>query len=529
VLSHRGGLPGKTEKVEAAAKKTLNRLKDSLKRQSDGPAEADQSRVPVADAIRAYWERDMLTFAIPAHNGGRGPAPEFTKWAGDQAARADLPVTHGLDTRNAAYEVQSTAQELFAEAVGAEQVLFSTGGSSLSTRVAMMAVVGPGETLVMARNGHKSAFAGLVLTGARPVYVEPFYDEELEIAHGVLAEEVACALEANPDAKAVMISTPSYYGTSSDIRAIAEVAHERGVPLVTDDAWGLNYAFGGLDELPEPALVQGSDLAIGSVHKTLSGLSQTSVLAVGSDRIDTQRLQLCFELEHSTSSSALLLSSIDGARAQFVREGRQLLERSIRMAARLRERLADVVPELTLITPQELRGRPGVSSVDPTHVLIEVAPIGLTGYTAGDWLREHCHIDVELVDHRRFMPLISYAHSESDIDRLVEACQDLVNAHPGKRQADLPPFPTAPKIRAEQAMLPREAFFGPTDMVSFKKAIGRISAELVTPYPPGVPAVAPGEPYTQESVDYLQAFVEAGGFVEGAADPTLAKLRVVAR
>jgi arginine/lysine/ornithine decarboxylase len=442
-------------------------------------------------------------------------------------ARADLPATHGIDTRNQAYKVQSTAEQLFADAVGAKQTLFSTGGSSLSARVAMMAVVGPGETIVMARNGHKSAFAGLVLTGARPIYVDPYYDEELEIAHGVLADDVLQALDDHPEAKAVMIFTPSYYGTSADIRAIAEAVHGRGLPLVTDDAWALDYAFADHADLPEPALTQGADLAIGSVHKTLTGLSQTSVLSVGSDRIDAERLSLCFELQESTSSSVLLLSSIDGARAQFVREGEQLMEQGLQSASLLRARLASEVPEIEVVDVQRLKDRPGVTGVDPTHVLIEAASIGLTGYTAVDWLREHHRIDVELVDHRRFMPLISFAHGETEIERLVGAVRGLVDAHPDADGGGIPRLPSRPQIRSESAMLPRDAFFAQTESVKFKEAIGRVSAELVTPYPPGIPAVAPGELYTQENVDYLQAFVEAGGFVEGASDPTLQKLRVV--
>jgi arginine decarboxylase len=514
--------------MESTVKKTLNRAKDSLKRRSESPVEADQSRSPIADAIEAYWERDMLTFCIPAHNGGRGPAPEFAKWAGAQVARADLPVTHGMDTRNTLYQAQQTAQELFADAVGAQQVLFSTGGSSLSARVAIMTVVGPGDTLIVARNGHKSAFAGLILSGARPVYMEPVYDDELEIAHGVTADEVARVTEAHPEAKAVMIFTPSYYGTSADIQAIAEAVHAHDLPLISDDAWALNYAFGDCPDLPEPALKQGADLALGSVHKTLTGLSQTSVLSVGSDRIDTERLSLCLELQESTSSSALLLSSIDGARTQFVREGRELLDHAVSMARLLRERLSADVPELRVISSEELETRPGVSDTDPTHVMIETASIGLTGYTAVDWLRENRRIDVELIDHRRIMPLVSFAHREADIERLVAGLRDLVDAHPDAAPDKLPRFPRLPQIRGEQAMLPRDAFFAPTENVKFKQAVGRVSAELVTPYPPGIPAVAPGELYTQEAVDYLEAFVEAGGFVEGASDPTLQKLRVVA-
>ena len=488
----------------------------------------DQSTGPIADGMRAYWERDMLTFGIPAHAGGRGPAPMFVHWAGEDAARSDLPMSHGVDTRNRVWQVQATAQELFAEAVGAKQTLFSTNGSSMSVRVAIMTVAGPGETLVMARNGHKSSFAGLVLSGARPVYLDPYYDEELELALGPLPDELTSTLAAHPEARAALVFTPSYYGTSADVEALAEVCHGRDLPLVTDDAWGLDYSLGGHPDLPDAALIQGSDLAIGSVHKTLSGLGQTSVLSVGSDRIDTERLGLCFELGESTSASTLLLSSIDGARRQFVREGRELLDRAVSSARLLRDRLATEVPELRVVSTEQLSARPGVAAVDPTHVMIETASIGLTGYAADDWLRDERQIDVELVDHRRIMPLISFAHGEAEIDRLVTGLRDLVRAEgkPGSGTG-VGPLPTRSELRTEQAILPRDAFFADADMVHPRKAIGRISAEMVTPYPPGIPAIAPGEVYTEAIVDYLEQVVAADGFVEGAADSSLSRLRVV--
>src|SRR3954469_10022617 len=362
--------------MEKSMKRAANRVKTAM-RQRQSPARHDQDATPIADAMRAFWERDMLSFSIPAHGGGRGPAAEFTRWAGADAARFDLPMSHGVDTRDRAWKVQSTAQELFADAVGAKQTLFSTSGSSMSVRVAIMTVAGPGETLIMARNGHKSSFAGLILSGARPVYIDPYYDEDLEIALGPVPDDLARALDEHRDARAALVFTPSYYGTSADVAALAEVCHARDVPLVTDDAWGLDYALSGHPDLPEGALAQGADLTIGSVHKTLSALSQTSVLSVGSDRIDTERLQLCFELEESTSASSLLLSSIDGARRQFVREGEQLLDRAVKSAKLLRERLSAEVPELQVVSTDELRGRPGVAAVDPTHVLIETTSVGL--------------------------------------------------------------------------------------------------------------------------------------------------------
>jgi arginine decarboxylase len=300
------------------------------------------------------------------------------------------------------------------------------------------------------------------------------------------------------------------------------------VPLVTDDAWGLDYALTGHPDLPAGALSQGADLAIGSVHKTLTGLGQTSVLSVQGDRIDTERLSLCFELEQSTSVSTLLLSAIDGARRQFVRDGKELLDRAIHSAHHARRQLAERVPELHVVTMERLAVSKGVAAVDPTHPLIETWPVGLTGFQAADWVRDERHVTFELVDHRRVMPLITFAHDDRDIDRMVAALRDLVDAEgePGNdARRDLP---TRRELRTEQVMTPRDAFFARTEQVKPKDAPGRISAEMVTPYPPGIPAVVPGEAYSDAIIDYLEQVVTAGGYVEGAADQSLDRLRVVA-
>ncbi|MFL6033228.1 MAG: aminotransferase class I/II-fold pyridoxal phosphate-dependent enzyme [Rubrobacteraceae bacterium] len=515
----------RTDHVEAAKERNEAEAQSRAER---GPARMSQDAAPIAAALRNFWERDTLSFGVPAHQGGRGPRPEAALWAGIEAIRADAPMAHGVDRLDRSWQVQSTAQQLFAEATGADQTLFSTNGSSMSVRVAMMAVAGPGETLLMARNGHKSAFAALVLSGARPVYVDPVYDEEFEIAHGVEVSAMGAALEAHPEAKAAMVFTPSYYGTSADVRALAGACHGRGIPLVTDDAWALDYAFVEHPDLPEGALAQGADLAIGSVHKTLSGFSQTSVLSMRGELVDPERLSLCFELEESTSVSTLMLLGIDGARRQFVREGYELLDRAVRMAKLARERLADEVPELYVVASEELGTRPGVTGVDPTHILIDVASVGLTGYEATHWLLDEHAVAFELMDHRRIMPLITYAHGEEDVERLVVALRDLVDrrGEPG-RAPDVRTLPSRAELRTEQAMLPREAFFAQTELVAITEASGRVSAELVTPYPPGIPALAPGEIINEAIVDYFQGTSAAGGFVEGAADPTLRTLRVV--
>jgi arginine decarboxylase len=503
----------------------VNRAKSALAAR-EGPARDDQAAAPIGDAIREYWKRNEVSFAIPAHTGGRGVVPDAASWMGIETFRGDLPMSHGVDTRNRAWNVQSTAQELFAEAVGADEVFFSTNGSSMSVHTAILAVAGPGDTIVMARNGHKSAFAGLVMSGATPAYVDPVYDERHDLAHAVRAEDLGASLDAHPNARAAMVFTPTYYGASADVAALADVCNARGLPLVTDDAWGLDYSF--CAKLPPSALSQGADLAIGSVHKSLNGLSQTSVFSVQGDLIDRERLQLCFELEESTSASALLLSSIDGARRQFVRDGEQLLTRALEVADYVRNGVRGI-EGLALLEPHEILDTPGVAHVDLTHVIIDVSALGITGYQADDFIRDHHQIDVELVDHRRLMALVTFAHDEAMADRLLNALEHLASQHADPRGSDVPHVPSPSSLRTRQAITPREAFFGSTKRVDIQSAVGEICAELITPYPPGIPVLAPGEVITESIVEYLQQFVAVGGFVEGASDQSLGSIRAVVR
>jgi arginine/lysine/ornithine decarboxylase len=319
-----------------------------------------------------------------------------------------------------------------------------------------------------------------------------------------------------------MVFTPTYYGVSSDVAALAEVCHARELPLVTDGAWGLDYAFH--PRLPTPPMACGVDLAIGSVHKSLSGLGQTSVLCLQGDRIDRERFDLCFDLEESTSVSALLLSSIDGARRQFVDDGERLVGHALEMADRLRAGI-ERIDGLSLMTEAEVMRHPGAGGFDPTHVTFDVSSLGISGYAADDHMRDEHHIDFELADHRRLMALVTYAHELGDVERVLRALAAL--AEDRRDGSDVPRIPGPTRLRTETVMTPREAFFAPVENLNRKHAVGRVAAEIVTPYPPGIPVLAPGERITDELIDYLQAFVTAGGFVEGATDPTLERFRVV--
>jgi arginine decarboxylase len=491
-----------------------------------GPVRSAPDAMPIGDAIEDFHRRGDLSLGIPAHRSGTGRhMPGASRWAGEQAFAADIGMNNGVDNRHQSWQVEPTAMQLFADAVGADETLFSTNGSTENVHVAMMTAVHPGETLVMARNGHKSAFSGLVISGAMPVYVEPEYDERWQVAHGIDPQKLDKALHEHPEAVAAMIFTPTYYGISADVKAIAETAHAHGVPLLTDDAWGLDYSFSR--KLPPSAMESGADLSIGSVHKTLNGLSQTSVLSHAGDRIDSTRLSMVFELLQSTSASSLLLSSIDAARHEFQYHGEELLGHAIEIAEDIRRRIS-TLPGLRLMG-EEVLDNPGAMFLDPTHITVDVLGLGLTGYQAGDWLRENRGVHVELADQRRVMALITYADTEQIAERLVESLTALADAHAGAEPIQPMGPASLPDLRTETVILPRDAYLGRTEMVPWRDAAGRVSAEMICPYPPGIPIVAPGELIVPAAVDYLQQQAAAGVMVEGAADESLAHFRVVAR
>jgi arginine decarboxylase len=357
------GRPGIGQTMDIDELRELNQSKAQAEAER-GPVRDDPDAAPVGEAIEAFYASGDLAFGIPAHRARTGTVtPLAAAWAGEAAFSADLGMNNGVDNRHQSWQVEPTAMQLFAQAVGADQTLFSTNGSTENVHVAIMSTVRPGETIAMARNGHKPAFSGLVLSGAWPVYVDPVYDGERQIAHGVDPAELQRVLGEHPEARAVLMFSPTYYGVSASIPDLVRVAHAHDIPLLSDDAWGLDYSF--CSRLPQSALASGADLAIGSVHKTLSGLGQTSVLSVQGDRIDTDRLEMVFELEQSTSASALLVSSIDAARLQFQRDGERLLGAALDRAERLRAEIRQI-PGLTLMERAEVWGRAGLTSTPPT-------------------------------------------------------------------------------------------------------------------------------------------------------------------
>ncbi|MFE6613501.1 aminotransferase class I/II-fold pyridoxal phosphate-dependent enzyme [Amycolatopsis sp. NPDC057786] len=479
----------------------------------------DHSRAPVLEAIEAYRRAGGLAFTPPGHKQGRGADPRVLELLGRDAFASDLLTLNGLDDRRMSRGILGRAQDLMADAVDAEHTFFSTCGSSLSVKSAMLAVAGPGERLLVSRNAHKSVVAGLVISGVHPVWVRPRYDEEHHLAHPPGPEEVEAALAEAPGVKGMLLITPTDYGTCADIRGVARACHAADKPLIVDEAWGAHYPFH--DDLPTWAMDGEADLCVTSTHKMGGGLEQASVFHLRGDRVSPDVLKAREDLLGTTSTSALLFASLDGWRRQMVEHGEELLGNALVLAARVRAEIEDL-PGLHAMAEEF---HPLAYEHDPLKIVVDVAGLGITGYQAADHLAER-HLHTGLSDHRRIAVQITHADDEETVSALMSGLRGLADHDFERRTAvDLP---SAAELTLEMRMLPRDAFFADAEHVPLDKAEGRVSAEMISPYPPGVPAIAPGEVFTDAIIDYLHTGVRAGMFIYDAADPELGTVRVVA-
>jgi arginine/lysine/ornithine decarboxylase len=484
----------------------------------------DHEQAPVLDALVDYHRRGHTAFTPPGHKQGRGADPRVRAVLGEGVFRNDVLAVSGLDDRSSSGKVLARAQELMADAVGAEHTLFSTCGSSLSVKSATLAVCGRQGSVLVGRDAHKSVIAGLVLSGLRPAWVHPRWDTELHMAHPPSPAEVEKALEQNPDVAGVLITSPTPYGTCADLDALAQLCHGWDKPLLVDEAWGAHLPFH--QDLPTWAMSAGADLCVASIHKMGAGLEQGSVFHVQGDRIDVPHLRACADMLATTSPNVLIYAGMDGWRRQMVQHGHQLLSQVLELATDVRRRVAQL-PGLRVLEEQ-LVSVEASHDLDRLKVLIDLAELGISGYQAADWLREHQAVDVGLSDHRRIEAQLSIADDQASAAVLLDALTELTHAAEGLPRPRRIELPSPGELELDNAMIPRDAFFAQTEAVPVKEAVGRICAEQVTPYPPGIPVLLPGERIGQGVLDYVRTGLAAGMVLPDPADPELNTIRVVA-
>ncbi|MEV5174444.1 aminotransferase class I/II-fold pyridoxal phosphate-dependent enzyme [Streptomyces flaveolus] len=485
----------------------------------------DHSRVPVLEALQEFRRRGDVAYGPPGHKQGRGTDPRVAEILGLDVFRADVLSLNGLDDRRQSQGVLEQAQELMADAVGAEHAFFSTCGSSLSVKTAMCSVAGPGEKLLLSRNAHKSVIAAVIINGVEPIWVHPKFDAERHMAHPPEADDVRNRLREHPDAKGMLLITPTDWGTCADVRAVADACHASDVPLIVDEAWGAHLPFH--PDLPAWGMDADADLVVTSVHKMGGAIEQSSVFHLQHDRVSPTVLKQREDLLGTTSASSLVYATLDGWRRQMVEQGHGLLDAALHRAERIRARLRELTG--LRVMGGEIIEEGLAAEFDPLKIVVDVRDLGISGMQAAEWLRANCHIDVGGSDTCRISASITHSDDEETEKLLVESVSSLVERADTIERQPAVHLPAPHALELEQAVLPRDAFFGPAEQVPAERAVGRVAAETISPYPPGVPVVAPGEVITAEVVDYLRSGVAHGFLVPDAADSSLETFRVVAR
>ena len=482
----------------------------------------DQDQAPLVEALADYHDKGRYGFTPPAHRQGRGVDDRTRRVIGVDAFRADVLASAGLDDRSSANGYLKRAEELMADAVGAEHAFFSTCGSSLSVKAAMLAVAGASGDLLVSRDAHKSVTAGLIFAGLQPRWIQPRWDPELQLAHPPSPQQVEQMWQRYPDAAAALVVSPTPYGTCADIESIARICHSRGKPLIVDEAWGAHLPFH--EALPTWAMDADADVCVVSVHKMGAGFEQGSVFHVQGNLVDPAHLSACADLLMTTSPNVLIYTAIDGWRRHMVAHGRDLLAAALDLAAEVRARI-DAMPGLHVLDDEFLREEAS-HDLDRLHVVIDLHDLRISGYQAADWLRQHHRLDMGLSDHRRVEATLSMADDQGTTDRLLTALRELTGAASSMPRAPRIHLPDPGELDLDPVDLPRDAFFGPTEQVPVGKAIGRVAAEQITPYPPGIPVILPGERITEDVLEYLRTGLKEGMVLPDPADPELTTIRV---
>jgi arginine decarboxylase len=489
----------------------------------DGAIPSAQPKAPYLEAVTAYGFRGTTRFHVPGHKGGDGADPGLRLALGERALLLDVPQDiDGIDLGPSPtpYEV---AEQLAAGVYRASRAWFLTNGATQGNHALCLALAPPRAHVVVQRNSHASLVDGLILSGGIPTWVAPEYDEELGMAHGVTPEALEQALSRSPEARSAFIVSPTYYGMAADVGGCVEVAHRAGVALIVDDAWGSHFGFH--PALPASPLDLGADAMLASTHKIVGSLTQSAMLLVGqTELLDVEAIERAVRLVRSTSQSSLLMASLDAARRQLAVHGEALLDRTLKAAAQARAAIAAV--EGCAVVGEGLVGRPGVAGWDPLRIVIDVRGTGCTGYEVATALRLTDDIYVELATHATLVLVLGLAQSSDPLERLAHDFGETVNAirRPGQLAAIARP-PGA--LEHQTVITPREAFLGEGEPVPVDEAVGRISCESIAGYPPGIPALLPGERITEEVIAYLRELTRVGARLHGVADPTFATVRVL--
>lgn len=476
-----------------------------------------QINAPIYEALRKFRRMRVVPFDVPGHKRGRGNM-ELTEFLGEDCMSVDVNSMKPLDNLCHPVSVIKDAETLAAEAFGASNAFFMVGGTTSAVQSMIMYACKSGDKIIMPRNVHRSAINALILCDAVPVYVNPDVNKQLGIALGMSVEQVEKAIEENPDAKAVMVNNPTYYGICSDLKKITEIAHAHGMLVLVDEAHGTHFYFG--ENFPITAMQAGADIASVSMHKSGGSLTQSSFLLMGKN-INSDYMRQIVNLTQTTSASYLLLSSLDISRKRLALSGREIFAETVEMAEYARSEINEIGGYYAY--SKELINGDSIYDFDVSKLSVYTLPVGLAGIEVYDLLRDEYDIQIEFGDIGNILAYISVGDRKRDIERLISAMSEIKRRF-GKSGAGML---TQEYITPIVAETPRKAFYSDKISLPLEKSAGRVCSEFVMCYPPGIPILAPGELITDEIIEYIKYAKDKGCSMTGTEDINIEYLNVI--
>lgn len=480
-------------------------------------AELSQTNAPIYEALRKFRRMRVVPFDVPGHKRGRGNM-ELTEFLGEDCMSVDVNSMKPLDNLCHPVSVIKDAEALAAEAFGAANAFFMVGGTTSAVQSMIMYACKEGDKIIMPRNVHRSAINALIITGAVPVYVNPDVNHKLGIALGMSVSQVEQAILDNPDAKAIMVNNPTYYGICSDLKRITELAHAHGMLVLVDEAHGTHFYFG--DNFPLTAMAAGADCASVSMHKSGGSLTQSSFLLLGKN-VNADYMRQVINLTQTTSASYLLLSSLDISRKRLALGGREIFAQTVEMAEYARSEINEIGGYYAY--SRELINGDSIYDFDVSKLSIYTLPIGLAGIEVYDLLRDEYDIQIEFGDIGNVLAYISVGDRKRDIERLISALAEIKRRF-GKDETDML---TQEYISPVVSETPRKAFYADKRSLALDEAAGHVCSEFVMCYPPGIPILAPGELITPEIIEYIKYAKEKGCQMTGTEDINIERLNVL--
>lgn len=481
-----------------------------------------QDKTPLLDAITELIDTKPAYFRIPGHRLDKGVSEKWTSKVGTEIFAYDVtetPLTDDLHSPEGAIE---EAQELLRDLYQADKSFFLVNGSTCGNEAMVISSALEGQEIMIARNAHKSAMMGLIISGAKPVYIMPNLLDEWSLQGGISPEAVRKTFQKHPHCKALFLVSPSYYGLTSNLEEIAKICHQNNAVLLVDEAHGGHVYFH--EKLPKGAIEQGADMCVQSMHKVTGALTQSSVLHIKSDRINKEQVAANLHIVQSTSPNYLLMTSLDCARYELAMHGKEMQQNAYELAMYARDEIRNIKGFTCL--GEEVKGQANIADVDMTRLVISAKELGLTGFALEEILFEEYAVNMELSDYENVLAIVTYANTKEDMDRLIEACNAIAKRSDMNIRKDWKPIqPNLPAI-PEQVMTPRQAYFAPKKKVAWKDAIGCVSGEMIAPYPPGIPIVYPGEKITKEIWDYLEQYRKDGRHIHGPKDAQLNTIEI---